>query len=85
MPGELLLASGMRLALTPGSCVTLGRQHVRLSPAATAVARVQCQVTVSAGGDAVFATSKGVNPTAVLTQAGRVLLRQGAVKLYICC
>lgn len=77
MRGYLVLGNGMRLALTPGSSVSLGRQHVRLTPAATSVARCQCEVTVSSNSGTVLATSRGFNPTTLLASNGRIILQQG--------
>ena len=74
--GHLKLGNGDKVWLVPGTTVTLGRQHVRIHPAAAAVARCQCEVSASHGG-AVHATSKGTNPTAVWSPAGQRLLRQG--------
>lgn len=76
MLGHLKLGSGEKLTLVLGSTTSLGRQHVRIYPAAAAVARCQCEVTVLERG-AVRVTSRGVNPTAVLSAVGRTLLQQG--------
>ena len=79
--GHLKLGNGDKVWLVPGTTVTLGRQHVRIHPAAAAVARCQCEVSASHGG-VVHATSKGTNPTAVWSPAGQRLLRQG---VCLCC
>jgi hypothetical protein len=74
--GHLKLGNGDKVWLVPSTTVTLGRQHVRIHPAAAAVARCQCEVSASHSG-VVHATSKGTNPTAVSSPAGQRLLRQG--------